>query len=62
MFISAIAFAQWKWQNPLPQGNYLSCVKFVDANTGYAVGSGGTILKTTNGRVKWISQTSGTKE
>jgi len=47
--VSAFAIAQWTWQNPLPQGNSLSCVKFVDLNTGYAVGSNGTILKTTNG-------------
>ena len=29
--------------------NYLYSVYFTDANTGYAVGEGGTILKTTNG-------------
>ena len=29
--------------------NWLSSVYFTDANTGYAVGAGGTILKTTDG-------------
>jgi hypothetical protein len=47
LLVSAFANAQWTWQNPLPQGNSLSCVKFVDLNTGYAIGS--NILKTTNG-------------
>jgi hypothetical protein len=28
----------WIWQNPLPQGNNLHCVKFIDSNTGYASG------------------------
>ena len=47
-------FAQsgWFWQNPLPQGNDLLAVSFTDANTGTAVGSGGTILRTTNGGLK----------
>ena len=39
----------WFWQNPLPQGDTLSGVSFVDANTGTAVGGGGTILRTTDG-------------
>ena len=43
------SFSKWTWQNPLPQGNYLFSVYFSDVGTGYAVGLGGTILKTTNG-------------
>ncbi|MEI6900357.1 MAG: hypothetical protein WCL00_10805 [Bacteroidota bacterium] len=39
------SFAQWEWQNPLPQGNGLSSVYFTDANTGYTVGAG-IIMKT----------------
>jgi photosystem II stability/assembly factor-like uncharacterized protein len=58
--VTGFAFSQWIQQNPLPQGNSLSCVKFVDLNTGYAVGSNGTILKTTDGGLNWFSQTSGT--
>ena len=38
----------------------LFSVDFVDQNTGWAVGDGGTILKTTNGGTNWILQTSGT--
>ena len=59
-----MAFAQegWYWQNPLPQGNTLTAVSFTDANTGTAVGRGGTILHTTNGGATWVSQSSGTTE
>ena len=44
----------WQWQNPLPQGNSLRSVFFTDANTGYAVGLYGTILKTNNGGITFI--------
>lgn len=50
----------WFWQNPLPQGNNLNSVKFMNTTTGWAVGGGGTILITTNSGTSWISQTSGT--
>jgi hypothetical protein len=58
--LPGIARAGWFWQNPLPQGNPLQSVFFVDNNTGYTVGSAGTILKTTNGGANWASQSSGT--
>ncbi len=44
----------WVWQNPLPQGNTINDIKFVNPNTGYAVGDGGTIIKTTNGGADWF--------
>ncbi len=50
----------WTWQNPLPKGNPLRDVFFVDAQTGWAVGDYGTILKTQNGGATWTAQTSGT--
>ncbi len=50
----------WYWQNPLPQGNQLEEVFFIDANTGWAVGNLGTILHTTDGGSLWGQQTSGT--
>ncbi len=40
--------------------NYLFGVSFTDANNGWAVGDGGTILRTTNGGATWTQQTSGT--
>jgi len=49
----------WEWQNPLPQGNSLSDIAFFDANTGVAVGSYGTILRTTDGGVTWEVRSSG---
>ena len=44
-------FAQqnWQWVNPLPQGNDLNDVIFVDINEGWTVGDVGTILHTTDG-------------
>ena len=40
--------AQWFWQNPLPQGNTLSGVDFIDSSNGWLVGYYGTILKSIN--------------
>ena len=33
--------SQWRWQNPLPQGNTLRGISLVDANTGTIVGDYG---------------------
>ena len=54
------AGAQWVWQNPLPQGNHLFGLSFIDANNGTAVGGYGTILRTTDRGRHWIIQSSGT--
>lgn len=43
----------WEWLNPLPQGNSLESVFFASENTGYAVGLGGAMLKTTDGGGNW---------
>jgi len=59
---AAYSQSGWFWQNPLPQGNELRFVKFINTQTGSAVGYGGTILRTTNGGTSWTSQTSGTIE
>ncbi|MDD5087949.1 MAG: YCF48-related protein [bacterium] len=50
----------WQWQNPLPTGNSLSDVVFVNENTGWIVGGSGTILHTTDGGATWTFQESGT--
>jgi photosystem II stability/assembly factor-like uncharacterized protein len=50
----------WQWQNPLPQGNTLNDAHFIDANNGWAVGNGGTILHTTDGGLTWTRQACGT--
>jgi photosystem II stability/assembly factor-like uncharacterized protein len=38
----------------------LNTIYFTDANTGYAVGDSGIIIKTINGGVSWTVQPSGT--
>jgi photosystem II stability/assembly factor-like uncharacterized protein len=66
-FLSFISFTlqAQEWKRPIDiGGDYLAgnvfSVHFVDANTGWAVGSGGTIVHTTNGGGSWEAQTSGT--
>ena len=53
MLISAFAYSQWNWQNPLPTGNSLLAVCFTDASTGYSVGGYGDIIKTSDGGLTW---------
>lgn len=54
------ALAQnWEWQNPLPQGNQLSDVFFIDAANGWAGGNGGMILHTADGGANWTRQATG---
>ena len=55
----SFAHAQWTNQNPVPDGNDLWSNYFVD-DTGWIVGEGGFIIKTTNAGLDWIRQTSGT--
>ncbi len=53
---------EWEWLNPLPTGKSMQSLSFPDSLTGYAVGECGTIIKTTNGGLSWIIQSSGTYE
>ena len=62
LFISATLAQRralgWTWQNPLPQGNPLYSIHFApDKETGFAVGSDGTIIRTVDGGFSWIKQT-----
>lgn len=50
--------AQWVLENS-GTSNPLLDVYFINSNTGWSCGEGGTILKTTNGGINWISQISG---
>src|SRR6266446_2088666 len=52
----------WHWQNPLPQGNNVRGVSFVDASTGTVVGEHGTIVRTTDGGNSWTIQSSATTQ
>jgi photosystem II stability/assembly factor-like uncharacterized protein len=54
------ANASWVWQNPLPQGNTLNDLAFIDGNTGYAVGAMGLIMQTTDRGGSWTTIASGT--
>jgi len=54
------ASAQWEIQYPLPTGNTLEDVCFVDDLVGWAVGENGIIILTTDGGVSWDFQNSGT--
>jgi photosystem II stability/assembly factor-like uncharacterized protein len=58
--VTQICFAQWFWQNPSPTGQTLKDVHVLDENTTIAVGGAGTIIKTTDGGISWVSQNSGT--
>ena len=57
--ITLLGYAQWTAQTS-GTANALRCVKFVDLNTGWAVGNNGTIIKTINGGNSWNVQTSNT--
>jgi len=54
------AQSDWEWLNPLPQGNDLLSVWFVNPSVGWTVGTGGMILKTTDGGATWSIQRSNT--
>jgi len=61
LLLSIFTFGQdWKWKNPLPTGNILNEVKFVDSTTIIAVGYQGTILKSTDKGLNWDVKISGT--
>ena len=59
LFILTVAgesFAQSGWAGQqIGTRNYVH-VKFLDSNTGYMIGSDGTILRSTNGGLNWIVQ------
>lgn len=62
MFAGATRAAVWEWQNPLPQGNALYDVAFTTPTHGWAVGSAGTISRTTDGGQSWFIQSGGTPQ
>lgn len=55
----ALSTSGWNWTNPAPQGNTLTGIVFT-GNTGFAYGSGGTILRTDDGGSTWNGLATGT--
>jgi len=53
LIISNYSFSQWTWQNPLPHGNQVNSVKFINNNTGWYFSSVTSNYKTTNGGLNW---------
>jgi len=45
-----------RWLSPTPQGNQLTAIDLVGGTEGWAVGTHGTIMKTTDGGLTWSSQ------
>ncbi len=59
IFTSQLTIAQSGWfkQNiTLYNRDLMLSVQFVNPNTGHAVGAGGTIIKTTNAGINWVTQ------
>lgn len=52
-FLQITLTAQWTSQNPIPDGNSLRSVFFINNNIGWIVGSDGFISKTLNAGVTW---------
>jgi photosystem II stability/assembly factor-like uncharacterized protein len=55
----ALSTSGWNWTNPAPQGNTLTGIAFT-GNTGFAYGSGGTVLRTDDGGSTWNGLATGT--
>ncbi len=56
LIISNFAFAEdcgWKWVNPLPQGNDLNTVDFLNNDIVFITGENGTLLKSTDAGITW---------
>ena len=52
--------AQWSWLHPIPQGNNLLRMNFINATNGWAAGEKGAIIRTVNGGNDWTIQYAGT--
>ena len=61
MMCSSLLAQQWTWQNPLPQGNTITSLKFVNATTGFGVGTAGTVIRTTDAGSTWTVLSTGLK-
>ncbi len=55
----ALSTSGWEWSDPSPQGYSLNDIQFA-GNRGYAVGAGGTALRTDDGGATWSGLFTGT--
>jgi len=53
LLITINLFAQWQWQNPLPQGNDINKIHFTDEDHGWVVGVQGLKMHTNDGGDTW---------
>ncbi len=61
IYISGFASAQqWHQQNPIPSAEDYHCIFFTSPDTGFIIGSGGIILKTTNSGNSWVNENGST--
>lgn len=47
------ASQRFVWQSPLPSGNEMKVLDFIDANQGWFVGDNGIVMKTADGGATW---------
>ena len=52
--------SDWIWQNPKPQGNDLYQVNVISQNLTFAIGNGGTVMKSTDWGTTWTIPNTGT--
>ena len=63
LFVFQTLYSQqqnWTWQNPLPQGNDLYHINVINENLIFAVGNGGTVIKSADGGNTWTILNTGT--
>jgi len=56
---SVYSQSSWQWLHPMPAGNTLNSVDFINDQTGFAAGDLGCIIKTTDGGNSWKELYSG---
>src|SRR5258708_10371282 len=47
----------WRWQNPLPEGDFLHAVQMFSLDNIYACGENGVFMRTSDGGQTWDIQT-----
>ncbi len=52
----------WVWQNPLPTGNDLNSVFFINSSTGFIGGNSGVLFRTNDGGTNWTAVNPGTTD